>query len=207
MGIADLPPDPPTDLQGPPLPALVSGTSSEFMGKKPLPRSIRDRQMVFILGPAGVGKSTVARTLAGTDRTMLSESHVLDAINHHARHREWQSEWLGATALVIESPCFLNRRPAALEGFQELVRQRAGGGRRTWVIEAKSGTAMESIMAAVHPGYRATLLLRFPVGRGRIRFAKRVCDELGIANIHARSTVDLEPWTYEQVRLTLASQK
>ena len=207
MGIADLPPDPPTDLQGPPLPALVSGTSSEFLGKKPLPRSIRDRQMVFILGPTGVGKSCVALALAGTENKLLSESDVLDAINHHVRNREWQSGILEAPALVIESPCFLNRRPAALEGFQDLVRRRAGGGRRTWVVEAKSGSSMENIMAAVHPGYRATLLLRFPVGRGRLRFAKRICDELGIAGVHARSTVDLEPWTYERVQLTLAAQK
>jgi len=177
------------------------------MGKKPLPRSIRDRQMVFILGPTGVGKSSVALALAGPNKKLLSESDVLSAINHHVRSRAWPPDILQAPALVIECPCFLNRRPAALEGFQDFVRQRAGGGRRTWVVEAKSGSAMESIMAAVHPGYRATLLLRFPVGRGRLRFAKRICDELGIAGSHAQSTVDLDSLTYEKVRLTLASQK
>ncbi len=206
MTISNLPPDPPTDLEGPPMPSLVSGTSREFMGNKPLPRTIRDRPMVFILGPAGVGKTSVARVLAGPEAAELPEQDVLSALSHHARHREWQSELLEARALVLECPCFLNRRPAAMERFKELLRRRAGGGRCTWVVEAESGTSMESVMGSVHPGYRATVLLRFPVGRGRLRFARRVCDELGIEGRHAAATADLDPWTYAAVRSALAEQ-
>ena len=187
------------------MPSLVSGTSSEFMGKKPLPRSIRDRTMVFILGPSGVGKSTVAQVLSGEDAIRQSESEVLDAINHHARNRKWNAGLINAPALVIECPCFLDRRPAALEGLKDLMRRRAGGRRRTWVVEAASGTSMETIMGSVHPGYRATLVLRFPVGRGRLRFAKRICRDLGLDTAHAVATVDIEPWTYQLVRDTLQS--
>src|SRR5436190_8671872 len=42
-------------------PALVSGTSGEFLGRKPLPRSVATRPALFIFGPAGVGKTSVAR--------------------------------------------------------------------------------------------------------------------------------------------------
>jgi hypothetical protein len=206
MTISDLPPDPPTDLEGPPMPSLVSGTSREFMGNKPLPRAIRDRPMVFILGPAGVGKTSVARVLAGSAAIEQSEQDVLSALSHHARHRSWQSDLLETQALVLECPCFLNRRPAALERFKELLRLRAGGGRCTWVVEAESGTGMEAVMGAVHPGYRATVLLRFPIGRGRLRFARRVCDELGISARHASETTSLDPWTYARVRAVLADR-
>jgi len=204
MGFSDLPPDPPTDLQGPPLPALVSGTSREFLGRKPLPRAIRDRAMVFLLGPLGVGKTTVARFLAGEHGHYLSEADVLKCLKDHARVRSWKSELVTARALVLECPCFMNRRPAAMSAIQELLRSRAGGGRSTWVVEAESGTAMERVMSVVHPGYRATVVLRFPVGRGRLRYAKTVCDDLGIAASLAASTMDLSPWTYAAVRGALS---
>ena len=206
MGFADLPPDPPTDLQGPPLPSLVSGTSREFLGRKPLPRSIRDRWMVFLLGPTGVGKTTVARSLAGPLGRYLSEAAVLSSLKDHARERTWEPALIDDPALVLECPCFMSRRPAAMHAIQALLRSRSGGGRKTWVIEAESGTAMERVMSVVHPGYRATVVLRFPVGRGRLRFAKNVCDELGIPARLAAATVDLKPWTYTAVRLALSTR-
>ena len=205
MGFSDLPPDPPTDLQGPPMPALVSGTSQEFLGEKPLPRVIRDRGMVFILGPAGVGKSTVALTLAGDEALSLTENEVLGALKDQVREREWTKRLLNAHSLLLECPCFLDRRPAALDALRAFLRLRAGGGRRTIVVEAASGTAMERLMEAVHPGYRATIVLRFPVGRGRLRFAKRLCTELQISEMNATETTTLDPWTYAAVKSALTS--
>ena len=173
------------------------------MGDKPLPRSIRDRKMVFILGPSGVGKSSVADIWAGDRSTRLTDQDVLDAINHHARQREWPTHLLESSALVLECPCFLDRRPSALESLQLLLRLRAGRDRRTWVVEATNGTSMERVMSAVHPGYRATLVLRFPIGRGRLRFAKRICDELGLNKTLAPQTTHIEPWSYDAVRRSL----
>lgn len=207
MGFSDLPPDPPTDLQGPPMPALVSGTSQEFLGQKPLPRVIRDRGMVFILGPAGVGKSTVALSLAGDEALSLTESEVLGALKDHVREREWTERLLNSHRLLLECPCFLDRRPAALDALRTFLRLRAGGGRRTIVVEAASGTAMERLMEAVHPGYRATIVLRFPVGRGRLRFAKRLCTDLQISEMNATETTTLDPWTYAAVKSALTSEQ
>ena len=202
----DLPPDPPTDLDGPPMPALVSGTSQEFVGGASLPRTVRSRTMVFLLGPPGVGKSTVAKHFAGDGACILSEAQVLDALNAHARVRSWEDELLAASSVVLECPCFLGRRPSALQALQSLVRARSGGGRRTVVCEAESGTPMEELMGAVHPGYRATVVLRFPVGRGRKRFALKVCDELGLAPVYAEDTEHIEPWTYAAIRTEISTR-
>lgn len=205
--MSELPPDPPTDLEGPPMPALVSGTSSEFLGKKPLPRTVRHRAMVFLMGPEGVGKSSVARRLAGPDGMCLTENDVLDALKSHARTREWNPALVDASALVIECPCFLNRRPAAMAALQELLKARAGGKRNTWIVEAESGTSMERLMEVVHPGYRATLVLRFPIGRGRKRYALKLCDELGLSADRAASVVGIEPWSYAAVRSALLDDR
>ena len=202
----DLPPDPPTDLDGPPLPALVSGTSQEFSGARPLPRVIRSRTMVFVLGPVGVGKTTVAKSIGGPDARYISSEDALSVINAFARTRTYDSALEAAETIVLECPSFLDRRPAALNALQVLLRHRAGGGRRTVVCEAASGTPLEDLMAAVHPGYRATVMLRFPVGRGRKRYALRVCDELGVSSAHASGTETIEPWTYAAVRAEISTR-
>ena len=202
----DLPPDPPTDLDGPPMPALVSGTSQEFAGAKPLPRAIRARAMVFVLGPSGVGKTTVAKRIGGSSARYLSSEDVLKAINAFARSRKIPDDLDTCPTLILECPSFLERRPAAQNALQSLLRVRAGGDRRTVVCEAESGTPLEDLMSVVHPGYRATVMLRFPVGRGRKRYALRVCDELGLPAHCASGTESLDPWTYDTVRAEISTR-
>ena len=182
------------------MPALVSGTSQEFASGQALPRTIRSRTMVFVLGPVGVGKTTVARSLAGDDARYLSDAEVIEALNAYARERSWSEELVHFSDVVLECPCFLSRRPSALRALQTLLRARSGGGRRTVMCEAESGTPLEDLMAVVHPQYRATVVLRFPVGKGRKRFALRVCEELGLEASCAADTEHIEPWTYAAVR-------
>ena len=207
MSIFDLPPDPPTDLEGPPMPALASGTSTEFLDVKSLPRAIQDRAMVFVLGPQGVGKSSVARALGGTEGQYLSEEDVLSAVKAQTRQRKWADDLVNHPALILESPCFLNRRPAVLRSLQTLLRLRAGQGRRTWVCEAESGSNVERLMEAIHPGYRATLVSRFPVGLGRRRFASKLCVEFGLDDEYAKQALKIDPWSYTAVREFLQSQR
>ena len=83
------------------MPALVSGTSQEFIGAKPLPRVIRARAMVFVLGPAGVGKTTVAKSIGGSNARYLSSEDVLKAINAFARSRKFADDLVTVPALVL----------------------------------------------------------------------------------------------------------
>ena len=44
-------------------PALITRTSGELIGRRPLPRVLLERPVLFVLGPRGVGKTSVARRI------------------------------------------------------------------------------------------------------------------------------------------------
>lgn len=198
-----LAPDPLTDLDGTPLPTLVSGTSTEFLGRKPLPRAVQRRPVVFLLGPKGVGKTTVALHLADEERRYVPEEELINVLSAHARTRRWDEAYLAPAALVLEAPCFLSRRPAVTRALQDLLQQRIDRGGRSFVCEAGDEDPMAELIGCLDPKLKATVLLRFPVGRGRRRYVLRMCDELGVDRIHAREAAALDPWTYAKARRAL----
>lgn len=187
--------------------AFISGTSSEFLGRRPLPRAIQFREVLLLLGPTGVGKSEVARRLVGPDAPRLNSRDLMDALAFRVRHRRWPEHLLEASGLIVDAPCFLARRPAVEQAFVHLLTTRAAAGRRTMVCQPEDGSTLHRLFEAVPAENRATLALRFPEGRGRRRYAAHVCDELGIDRKHARTVVDLDPWTYERVHAALMRVK
>jgi hypothetical protein len=180
-------------------PALVSGTSTEFLGRKPLPRAVRHRPVIFLLGPPGVGKTRVAVHLLGDEPTVIDGNALQDLLVSVARRRRWDQVVREADSLILDGPCFLHRRPAVVRCLQELVMERAEHGRRTIFCQAPDGSPMKDLVDTISTELRATIILRFPEGRGRRRFVLRLCDELGVNARHARKVEDLEPWSYEAV--------
>lgn len=192
--------------RGPP-PAFVSGTSTEFLGRKPLPRAVQLRPVVFLLGPRGVGKTQVACHLLPA-AMRLPEQQTRAHIRHYLLQGEWPAGLADAPALIIESPCFLDQRPPFSEALQALLTARARAGRRTVVIEAVDELSVQqNLLGTIPLAQRATVVLRFPKGRGRQRFAARACDELGISRQHARAVKDLEPWSYDAIYRVLRTIK
>lgn len=176
----------------------MTGTSTEFLGRKPLPRAVRYRPLVFLFGPSGVGKTRVAQHLL-PDSRVLGQQALLDTVTQRVRKRRWSGLALTAPALIMEGPQFLCQRVGYAKALRELLLKRSTAGRRTFVLEPSDSSGLKELVDAVPPEQRATVVLRFPVGRGRRRYAVRVCKELGIDTCHARAAAELEPWTYESV--------
>jgi hypothetical protein len=182
----------------------LTGTSSEFLGKRALPNILRDRPTVFLLGPAGAGKTSVALRLTQPRPVYLDRRLLEDALVHRVRTREWPQNVVDAPGLVLDGPVWLQTRPAIVRVLGELLRDRSSRRRRTMICQPDHDGSVNLLMDEVEPGSTVVLGLRFPMGRrGRARFASRVCDQLSIPRSAAKGTETLEPWGYAQVIATL----
>jgi hypothetical protein len=201
-----------------PAPALLCGTSSEYLGQRALPRILRDRMVVLVLGPRGTGKTSVALRLA----TFFQQSngHETPAICHlsttqfreklveRIAKQKWSDDLLTTPDLLIDGPVWLKNRPATVPALTELIDARLATGLRTFVIQAEDDGSIEALMAVMAVGSLVTIALRFPKGAaGRLRFARRMCDELGLPRSAAKGTEELEPWGYEYVLDVLQLRK
>jgi ABC-type transport system involved in cytochrome bd biosynthesis fused ATPase/permease subunit len=180
------------------VPALITGTSGEFMGRKPRPRLLRQRNTVFILGPEGVGKSTVARLLLGSHRLDLHTREFEGALLARVKEECWTPEIDEAPALLIDGPCWLRHRPGAQQLVIELIRDRALAGRRTAICQVEDDGSVEDLIARTEPGSAVVMGLRFPVGRRtRLRVARQICRDLDLPLEAAEGSERIEPWRYD----------
>ncbi len=156
--------------------------------------------MVFVVGPDGAGKTSVARRLAGPSALYLDTRGVQDALVYQVRHLGWSAELLQAPVVILDGPVWLHNRPGAVAAITCLLNKRAHAGLRTLVCQSDRDGSFDELLPGMEPGRVLILGLRLPVGRrGRMRFARRMCDRLGIPRSVAKSTADFEPWTYARV--------
>ena len=192
-------------------PALLTGTSSEFMGRKPLPRLLRQRHLVFVLGPQGVGKSTVGRVLSrasgACDRVDLDTSHLEHALLDRVRSGRWSGTIEGAESLVIDGPVWLRNRHGAVALLLELAKLRCNQGRRTVFCQAVTDGSIEELISLTEPGSAVVIGLRFPIGRkSRLRCAHELCDAHGLPHSAADGSESLDPWRYDQLTAFLVER-
>lgn len=181
-------------------PALLTGTSSEFLGKKPLPRLLRERFVIFVLGPEGSGKTSVSLRLAGGGMTYKDTQQTQELILERVKNGAFPEAVLLPRALVLDGPVWLGGRPGQVDVLAELLARRAAHGKMTLVCQSDTDGSIQEVIARMEPGTSATIGLRFPKGeRGRRAFARRACDQLGVPRSAARGTANLEPWGYARV--------
>lgn len=181
------------------LPALLSGVYTEFIGTKELPRALRNRPFIFIFGPSGVGKTIVAKHLMGEDYLHYKQGELQDAFLQKIRKKRWSEELSNSPQLIIESPCFLRQRPTTLKLLQQLLRLRLRKGLRTIILDAEDFGPVRDILESIPHEERASMVLRFPSGRGRYRFLAHECRKRNLPIRLARELSELENWTYSNV--------
>ncbi len=180
-------------------PALVTRTSGELLGKRALPQVITSRPVCFVLGPPMVGKTTVSRRLLGDDAVVRGGPALLKALTYAARYRKWPVEWVDAPALLLDDVEGLDGRFGVLGLVGQLLRGRIDAGRRTVLCQGPNDTTVTLLFRELPLQLRSSLLLRFPVGRGRRRFVANECRARGIECSRAREAVEMEAWSYPAV--------
>lgn len=196
-------------------PALLTGTSSEYLGRRPLPRVVQERSVLFVLGPPGSGKTRVAKQLALArmigrvppgELLVLDPPEIQNALVERIATLRWSDRLVEARGLVLDGLAWLRNRPAAVNALLELVLARSKRGRRTVLCQCDTDCSLDVLMGALEVGSAAVIGLRFPKGlRGRLRFARRACDEEGVSRTFALGTAAIEPWGYAAVTEAIRS--
>lgn len=159
--------------------------------------------MVVILGPEGVGKSSVARRFAGEGSSTflyLDTQMLKEEVIKRVRRGKWSKMLYDSPALVLDGPTYLVSRPGAEMLIMSLIRTRVKKGLHTILCDVSGDGSVDCIMENMAAGSMVVLGLRFPKSRsGRMRFARRQCDVLGIPRACARGTDAIEPWRYDAV--------
>lgn len=180
-------------------PALLTRTSRELLGERPLPSVLQRRPVAFLLGPAGVGKRTVAARLLPPMALPLDADQLRRELTLAARHRKWSEELVRAPGLLLHGLDCLHRRYGAIRLLGELVRQRAADGLLTALTQGPVDTSVTLLYPELALELRATVLLRFPVGAGRRRFVRERCLARGIPPERASAAIHLADWSYAGV--------
>jgi hypothetical protein len=164
---------------------------------------------VFILGPAGVGKTKVALRLAQPAYSYFDRYEIEREIEDLVRSsRSSMSPMRTAPAVVLESPQFLGGRHGPCRVLVNLIHDRVAEGLKTIICQPEDPRSMDHLLSEVDPGNVVVLGLRFPQGsRGRQRVARRMCETMNIPPAAAKGTENLEPWNYARVQAQLEQWK
>lgn len=181
-------------------PAHLTRTSGEFLGRRPLPRVIAERAVVFLLGPQGAGKTTVALRLLDGAPLVIDGPALRGHLVSRARYGRFPATVENAPLLLLDGVDCLYGREGAVVLLGALLRERSTRGLKTVVVQGPADDSVVLLYPAVLPQLRASALLRFPVGRGRRRYVQQECRRVGVPFSAARLCVGAEPWTYADVR-------
>lgn len=184
--------------------ALIAGTSTEFVGERPLRVSVRACPIALVEGPLGAGRTTVAFRIAGQEgRAVLrvdGRTFATSASVSRVRRGTWSADLRDAPALIFDDLAMLAERGGAVVAqLVELLDERAARGLRTVCVAAPNDASLSALCERLAPDRVVHILLRFPARSGRVRFARHEAAVRGLSEDVAAGLEHLEPWTYEAV--------
>lgn len=189
-------------------PALWTGTSWEFAGRRPLPRRARACCVFVLLGPPGSGRTTVSHRLVGPDALVLDARQTWEALSQRLIEGSWPERLGRPGGVILDGLEWLHRRPSAVELLVELVERRIKAGGRTALIHAHHDPSLEAVWSVLDEERTAVIGLRYPRGyRGRLRSVMRLADErrLMLTRSESRRLARMEPWSLAVVATELDS--
>ena len=179
---------------------FLAGTYTEFIGNRSQPKELIHRPIMFLFGPAGSGKTTVARHYLGQDTPIIRASKLSILLLERVLERSWdQISLMKEENLIVEIPPFITSRPQIKDLLTEILLIRAQKGYRTAVLDSEDNTSLQGLLSSISMHLRICVALRFPEGNGRYRFLAHRCRTKKIPLRYARKLSKVEPWTYKNI--------
>lgn len=141
----------------------------------------------------------VAKRILGGKPLIVRQLKLMDFLSQTMRNGQWVPELSESTELIFELPPLLSSRPHVRRMLRKCLKDRTERGFRTVVLEAEDYGSTQAIMRLTDFKHRALLILRFPEGRGRYRFAAKACVESGVPTTLSKRLGDIPDWTYEKM--------
>ena len=142
----------------------------------------------------------VGYRILGEDTVLVRQLELMDYLSQTIRRGgRWYGDVVEHPRVMIELPPLLSTRPYVRQMIKQFLHIRTERGFRTVILEAEDLGATQAVLGLTKIKNRALLILRFPEGRGRYRFAAHACRERNIPEHYSKSLGDLPDWTYEKM--------
>ena len=179
---------------------FLTGTFTEFVGNRDQPSALSSRPVIFLLGPAGSGKTTVARHWLGNDAPILRQEDMIDLMLRRVHDRTWErTDICDCNRLIFEIPSLVGNKTQMTKLLSELINLRIQSGKKTAILDSEDNASLQGLLASIDSDKRVNIVLRFPEGRGKYRFLAHRCKQQNIPLRHARRLAKIEPWTFRSV--------
>lgn len=179
---------------------FLTGTFTEFVGNRDQPSALTSRPVLFLLGLAGSGKTTVARHWLGHDAPIIRKDEMFDLMIRRVLDRTWEhTEIYNHDRLIVEIPSLVGNKTQMTKLLTELINHRSRNGKRTAILDSEDNASLQGLMASIDSTSRVSIVLRFPEGKGKYRFLAHRCKEQNIPLRYARRLAKYKPWTYRSV--------
>ena len=179
---------------------FLTGTYTEFVGNRDQPSALTSRPVLFLLGPAGSGKTTVAKHWLGPTAPIIRQDEMFTRLIRRIHDRTWNNtELCEHDRLILEIPSLIANKTQITKLLTELINERSRLGKKTAILDSEDNASLQGLMASIDSTTRVSIVLRFPEGRGRYRFLAHWCKEKNVPLRHARKLTRHHPWTYRNV--------